>query len=157
MRVVNWPRINKFPNDFQWSSMIFIGSSKIVSSMNLNDVPLSSICFHWFANYFHLLFIAYYINTISMFFIDIQWCSQVFHSFPIPFKILMVSIVFPMVFNDFHWLFNDFAYFYNDSQWLSLISNDSHMFLFVFPIRDVNLLSEVFRTIFPSPRVLPHV
>ena len=157
MRVVKWPRIKEFCNDFQWSSMIFIGSSNIFSSMNLHDVSLSFNCFHWFANYFQLLFIAYYINTISMFFIDIQWCSQVFLSFPIPFKILMVSIVFPMVFNDFHWLFNDFAYFYNDSQWLSLISNDYHMFLFVFPIRHVNLLSEVFRPIFPSPCVLPHV
>ena len=100
-------------NDIHWFF-------KDTFSMNLNDVPLYFNCFHWFASFFICCSMLISLEWFSMFFIDFQWCSYVFHSFPIPFKILwfplwflwfsmifigcsMVLLIFTMILNGFHW------------------------------------------------------
>ena len=103
-------------NDFQWYSLVLQRSycffyefqwlSCVIQwflqcFIDFNDFPLFFNCFHWFSNYTHLLFNAYYFEMIFNEFLDFQWFSYVLHRFPNPFKLLLVSI---MIFNVFCFL-----------------------------------------------------
>ena len=137
--------------------MIFIGSSKIVLfflwiSMTFLCHSMIFTMFHWF-----------------------QWFSFVFQLFSLIFKLYSFVVQCLLFWNDFQWIprfpmvficfasfsksIQTFVGFHCDFQCFlfSSVSNDSHMFFFVFPIHDVHLVSEeVCRPMFPSPRVLPH-